>query len=216
MPMDRTLTVIGSPSVGKSALTIRFIENKFNTEYDPTISATYSHNMVVNGVNYHLTVIDTAGLEPQGQIPHQYLKSHGFILVYSITDQQSFETINDIYDRLVEELGIKNVPLILIGNKSDLNEKRRISFDAGNSLAQRWRSMGSQASFIEASALTGDKVEDVFVTLLNLIDQHTDSKSNQRGGTGNVNQSTNANNNSNNQRGNERSGTEKTKQCTVS
>lgn len=39
MPMERTLTVIGSPSVGKSALTIRFIENKFSNEYDPTISA---------------------------------------------------------------------------------------------------------------------------------------------------------------------------------
>lgn len=175
----------------------------------------YSHSMVVNGVNYHLTVIDTAGLEPQGQIPQQYIKSHGFILVYSIADRQSFETINDIYDRLVEELGKKNVPLILIGNKSDLNEQRRISFEAGNQLAQKWRAMGSQASFIETSALTGDKVEDVFVTLLNSIDQHTEPKGQRTSGTNNQS-TTGGNNMANNHRGNERSATEKKNQCTVS
>lgn len=165
---DRTLTVIGSTSVGKSALTIRFIEKKFSPEYNPTISRTYRQKLAANGIDYHLTIIDTAGLEQNAQIPMQYINSHGFILVYSIADKQSFQIVCDIYKRLIDELNSVKVPLVLIGNKSDLNAQRKISYDAGLQLAQE---MGSQAMFLETSALTGEKVEDVFVTLLNLVDR---------------------------------------------
>ena len=57
------------------------------------------------------------------------------------------------------------MPLVLIGNKSDLNAQRKISYDAGSKLAQEWRDKGSQASFIETSALTGE----VTVTFFQLI-----------------------------------------------
>jgi len=210
---DRTLTVIGSTSVGKSALTIRFIENKFSTEYDPTISRTYRHKLQGNGIDYYLTVNDTAGLERQAQIPQQYINSHGFILVYSIADRQSFEILSDIYNRLVDELLRTNVPLVLIGNKSDLNEQRRVTYEDGASLVQEWCDMGSQASFIETSALTGDKVEDVFVTLLKSIDQTSpSSSSNQQ-----QNKQQNTNNGSNlrgNTSSNEKSGDQK--KCIIS
>ena len=108
--MDRTLAVIGSASVGKSALTIRFINKTFSTEYDPTIARSkpilfccfwlttkmfetfdltkaYSHTIQANGIDYKLTVCDTAGLEKQSCIPQSYINSHGFILVYSIADK---------------------------------------------------------------------------------------------------------------------------------
>lgn len=170
---DRTLTVIGSTSVGKSALTIRFVKKQFTPEYDPTISRTYRHHIVINGTDYSLTVYDTAGLEQQAQIPQYYINSHGFILVYSIADPQSFEIVRDIYDRLVDEIGSNSVPVVLIGNKFDLNDQRRVNKEAGQQLVQEWRNAGSQAAFIETSALTGEKVDDVFVTLLNLMDRPT-------------------------------------------
>jgi len=170
---DRTLTVIGSTSVGKSSLTIRFLEGRFSAEYDPTISRMYRHRQLVNGIDYSLTIYDTAGLEQQAQIPQQYIKSHGFILAYSINDPQSFKIVSDIYIRLVDELGSTQIPIILIGNKTDLNEQRRISTEAGKELVQQWKDAGSQVAFMETSALTGEKVGEVFTTLINLMDPTT-------------------------------------------
>ena len=58
----------------------------------------------------------------------------------------------------------------MIGNKTDLNQKRQVSYEAGLEVVREWRQQGSMASFIETSARTGDKVEEVFATLLNSID----------------------------------------------
>jgi Ras family protein len=82
------LVLLGRPSVGKSTLTIMFIEKKYNDNYVPTITHTYNHEMIVDKSFYDLTVHDTAGLEEQSQIANKYLDSDGFILVYSITDIQ--------------------------------------------------------------------------------------------------------------------------------
>lgn len=208
---DRTLTVIGSTSVGKSALTVRFIQKKFSSDYEPTMSRTYRHRIATNNIDYHLTVIDTAGLEQNAQIPMQYINSHGFILVYSIDNIQSFKIVCDIYNSIVDELDSPKVPLVLIGNKSDLNAQRKISYDAGFKLAQEWREKGSQASFIETSALTGEKVEDVFMTLLNLVDRPTGSSNN------NSNNNTNHNQANTKHAGDRPAGGEKNnKNCTVS
>jgi len=177
--IERTLAVIGSTSVGKSALTVRFIRKDFSEEYDPTIAKTYHHNVKLNGAEYALTIADTAGIPPKTGIPEQYINSQGFALVYSIADTQSFETVNDIYQRLIDELNGRNVPIVLIGNKSDLNEQRQISSDQGHRLVQSWRDENNTlASFIETSALTGDNVDDVFFTLLNLHDRPASLNSN--------------------------------------
>lgn len=108
-PTERTLAVIGSTSVGKSALTLRFVRNEFPENYDPTIAKSLIKRFTnkSNGHEYNLTVYDTAGLDEQGQIPQQYIDSHGFILVYSIADKHSFDIIKEIYYKLLEE---KNTP----------------------------------------------------------------------------------------------------------
>lgn len=208
---DRTLTVIGSTSVGKSSLTIRFLEGRFSAEYDPTISRMYRHRQLVNGVDYSLTIYDTAGLEQQAQIPQQYIKSHGFILVYSINDPQSFKIVSDIYIRLVDELGSTQIPIVLIGNKTDLNEQRRITYEAGKDLVQQWKDAGSQAAFMETSALTGEKVSEVFTTLINLMDPTTNQ------GKGNSHHQANSVQTSNNQVSNHSHGGKKEdKKCIIS
>lgn len=94
--LNREIAVLGATSVGKSALTKRFVDNEFPTEYDPTIFKRYAMQTTMNGVDYQLTLYDTAGLEQQSQIPHNYLKSNGFALVYSITDAQRFEFLTKI------------------------------------------------------------------------------------------------------------------------
>ena len=102
---ERIVSVLGSTSVGKSALTLMLINNEFVENYDPTIAKSYTKkNFELNGNTYSLTVNDTAGLEEQSQIQTMYINSDGFILVYSITDIQSFQIVQTIYNKLCDEL----------------------------------------------------------------------------------------------------------------
>jgi small GTP-binding protein len=102
---ERVVSVLGSTSVGKSALTLMFINNEFVENYDPTIAKSYTKkNFQLDNNQYSLTVNDTAGLEEQSQIQTMYLNSDGFILVYSITDVQSFQIVQTIYNKLLDEL----------------------------------------------------------------------------------------------------------------
>jgi small GTP-binding protein len=173
--LERNLTVLGSPSVGKSKLTLRFVRDEFTDEYLPTMLKKYFLQMrnANNQQDYDLTILDTAGLEPQSDIATTYINSHGFVLVYSIVDYNSFDTVKKIYIKLMDELNGENKPVILIGNKSDLVEKgfdckREVSIDDGRSLAKQMN-----ASFIETSARKGENVRDVFETLLCRIDPPT-------------------------------------------
>lgn len=84
--LDREIAILGSTSVGKSALTMRFVHDEFSNDYDPTIFKRHTLQTTINGIEYHLTLYDTAGLEQQSQIANSFLKSNGFVLVYSITD----------------------------------------------------------------------------------------------------------------------------------
>ena len=165
---ERVLAVLGSTSVGKSALTIMFLNNTFIDYYDPTIEKCYNQRKLINGADYDLTIYDTAGLEEQSQIQTKYINANGFILVYSISDMQSFEIVQNIYNKLCDELngGIK--PVVLIGNKSDLKEQRRVTYENGKKLAESWN-----AAFLETSAKEGNNVQTVFATLLKEIDPPT-------------------------------------------
>lgn len=173
--LDREIAVLGSTSVGKSALTTRFVHDEFPTDYDPTIFKRHAVCTSMNGVEYQLTLFDTAGLEPQSQIAHSYLRANGFVLVYSIDNMQSFTIVKDIYERLADELMQENIPVVLVGNKSDLSEKRVVSQRQGQELAA-----SIHAKFFETSARTGNNVRDSFHALLHTMDNHNAADNNNR------------------------------------
>lgn len=198
MSRQKNIAVLGSTSVGKSALTLKYVHDQFPDYYEPTIINAYKKLGVStnnSNIKYDLTVYDTAGLEQQSQIQTQYIDSNGFILVYSITDRQSFDIIQDIYEKLKEVLNGENKPVILIGNKIDLQANRRITFDEGKKLAKEMN-----AEFLETSAKLNNNVTDAFTTLLNAIDPPTNSSNN-------VNQQHQSNNNNSNNVSNKNSNT---------
>ncbi|PAV16100.1 ras [Pyrrhoderma noxium] len=94
------LVVVGGGGVGKSALTIQFIQSHFVDEYDPTIEDSYRKQCVIDDEVALLDVLDTAGQEEYGAMREQYMRTgEGFLLVYSITSRSSFEEIK--YERQV-------------------------------------------------------------------------------------------------------------------
>ena len=163
--IKKQLVLLGKPCVGKSTMTIMFINKKVTQEYYPTMHVSYNKSLEVNNRFYDLTVYDTAGLEEQSQISSMYLEADGFILVYSITDRESFNLVQTIYYKVRDELNGGNQPIILIGNKSDLTSQRQVQFDEGKRLADEWG-----ARFLETSATCGNNVDNVFTSLLTEIE----------------------------------------------
>ncbi|XP_064799781.1 GTP-binding protein Rheb-like isoform X3 [Oncorhynchus masou masou] len=89
-PKSRKIAVLGYRSVGKSSLTIQFVEGQFVDSYDPTIENTFTKMITVNGQEYLLQLVDTAGQDEYSIFPQTYsIDINGYILVYSVTSNKS-------------------------------------------------------------------------------------------------------------------------------
>lgn len=159
--------MMGYRSVGKSSLSIQFVEGQFVDSYDPTIENTFSKTTRVNSTDYEVKLVDTAGQDEYSIFPSTYsMDVHGYVLVYSITSSKSFEVIKLIYEKLLDVTGKVHVPLVIVGNKTDLHMERSVSSEEGKQLAQSWK-----AAFLETSAKQNESVADVFHTLLMEIEK---------------------------------------------
>lgn len=128
------LVVVGGGGVGKSALTIQFVQSHFVDEYDPTIEDSYRKQCVVDEEVALLDVLDTAGQEEyryeyaDSAMREQYMRSgEGFLLVYSITSRNSFEEIATFYQQILRVKDKDYFPVVIVANKSDLDGERQVS-----------------------------------------------------------------------------------------
>ena len=150
--------IIGDAAVGKSNLLLRFAQNDFKSEYQLTIGVEFgAKNIDIDNKKYRLQIWDTAGQENYRSITRAYYKnSVCAILVYDITNRDSFEHISSwIEDCLAQSP--KTVFMVLVGNKSDLNEKRKVKTEEGQQLAKNHNML-----FYETSAKTGENVDIIF------------------------------------------------------
>jgi len=158
---------MGFRSVGKSSLTIQFVDGKFADSYDPTIENTFVKNIKIKGQEYTLRLVDTAGQDEYSIFPEAYaLDIHGYVLVYSINSQKSFEVVKVIYEKLLDMTGKVHVPIVLVGNKVDLHMERCVSYEEGKQLADRM-----VADFVEVSAKDNAAVTDFFHKLIISIEK---------------------------------------------
>lgn len=156
---------MGYKSVGKSSITIQFVKKQFVDYYDPTIENTFQKKLELKNALFDLDIIDTAGQDEYSLFPDSYaLDIHGYVLVYSITSQKSFEVVKVIYEKMSDML-IK-VPIILIGNKTDLHMERKVSTEEGKKTANLWG-----ASFMEVCAKQNSEVELAFRGLVSNIEE---------------------------------------------
>ncbi|KAK5575582.1 hypothetical protein RB653_006715 [Dictyostelium firmibasis] len=152
------LCVLGDGGVGKTSVTIQFVSNNFLNCYDPTIEDLYRKQYVIDDQVYMLDILDTAGQDELTPIRNHWIRScESFILVYSITSRSSFDQIQFYRDLIVSLLDRDNVPIMMIGNKSDLEYERIVTYQEGKDLANR---LGM--SFMEVSAKNRSIIEEVF------------------------------------------------------
>ncbi|KAK9351770.1 ras family-domain-containing protein [Lipomyces doorenjongii] len=159
------LVVVGGGGVGKSALTIQLIQSHFVDEYDPTIEDSYRKQCVIDNEVALLDVLDTAGQEEYSAMREQYMRAgQGFLLVYSITSRSSFEEIRTFQQQILRVKDKDYFPIIVVGNKCDLETERQVSQQEGKRLASFF-----QCSFIETSAKQRINVDEAFYNLVREI-----------------------------------------------
>ncbi|ORY99330.1 ras-like protein 1 [Syncephalastrum racemosum] len=152
------LVMVGGGGVGKSALTIQFIQSHFVDEYDPTIEDSYRKQCVIDSETALLDVLDTAGQEEYSAMREQYMRNgEGFLLVYSITSRMSFEEIATFYQQICRVKDRDYFPMVLVANKCDLEADRQVSSQEGRDLAKQFG-----CHFIETSAKQRIHVDDAF------------------------------------------------------
>lgn len=174
--VDYKVVVFGSGGVGKSALTIQFVHGYFITDYDPTIEDSYKRVLLVDGDNVQLDILDTAGQEDFAPMRTSYMRQgKGFIIVYAVDDRASFEEAEEFYNDLIRTKGSTNVPIVICGNKCDLEDKRVISKVEGEEFTNRLNAL-----FYETSALSNMNIEEAFVSLVRKIKQSFMSKEEQK------------------------------------
>ncbi|VDD95653.1 unnamed protein product [Enterobius vermicularis] len=164
--VQRKIALLGYPCVGKSSITLRYVYGSFPDGYETTIEDVHTKTHYLNGREFALEITDTAGQQEYSLFPRSASVVDGYILVYAIDDRKSFEIIRTIYDKLMENYGDKNTPLVLVGNKLDLQHSdRRVSTEEGKMLAATWG-----AAFHETSAKDNTAVQPIFDSILREIE----------------------------------------------
>jgi len=159
------LVIVGGGGVGKSALTIQLIQNHFIDEYDSTIADSYREQVTIDDETCLLDILDTAGQEEYSAMRDQYMRTgQGFVLVYAITSRSSFDEILSFKEQICRVKDKDKVPMILVGNKCDLESERQVTTGEGQELA---KSFG--CPFFESSAKTRINVEESFYQLVREI-----------------------------------------------
>jgi len=153
------IVVLGSGGVGKSALTVQFVQGIYVEKYDPTIEDSYRKQVEVDGQQCMLEILDTAGTEQFTAMRDLYMKNgQGFVLVYSITAQSTFNDLQDLREQILRVKDTDDVPLVLVGNKCDLEDERVVGKDQGMNLARQF----NNCSFLESSAKAKINVNEVW------------------------------------------------------
>ena len=152
------LIVVGDQSTGKSCLLNRFVNDTFDENYQATIGLDFqSKNVTIHDQDVRLILYDTAGQEKFRSLIPMYIRDAQIILlIYDIANRESFDSIPKW---IQEVLDIKNSEAViaLIGNKNDLENERKVSFEEGQKFAD-----GNKYIFQEVSAKNGKNVEKFF------------------------------------------------------
>lgn len=155
------LLLIGDSGVGKSCCLLRFSEDSFTPSFITTIGIDFKIRTIeLDGKKVKLQIWDTAGQERFRTITTAYYRgAMGILLVYDVTDERSFNNIRTWFSN-VEQHATEGVNKILIGNKCDWEEKRAVSTEQGQALADE---LG--IPFMEVSAKSNINVEKAFFSL---------------------------------------------------
>jgi small GTP-binding protein len=161
------IVMLGDGAVGKTAMTTRFTQNFFDADYKRTIGSDFAiKRLTIDDIDAQVTlqVWDLAG-QPRFESVRQgfYRGARGGLLLYDVTRRRTFLNIENWKEEAFTNLQ-KEIPLVLVANKVDLEDSRVISTNEGEEYAKK-----NNFIYVESSALTGENVEDAYVNLCRIM-----------------------------------------------
>ncbi|RVW95324.1 GTP-binding protein YPTM2 [Vitis vinifera] len=159
------ILLVGDSGVGKSCLLLRYADDTYSEAYISTIGVDFKIcSMEQDGRNLKLQIWDTAGQERFRALTCSYYRgAHGVMVVYDVTDQESFDNVKMWVKEVYSTAG-KNVNIFLLGNKSDLTADRVVSYKTAKALADE---IG--APLMEISAKDGSNVQQAFIAIATAV-----------------------------------------------
>ena len=159
------IIIVGDTCVGKYNILSRYLKDEFRDDSKSTVGVELGSKFLkIKGVGAKLQIWDTPGQERYRSITSSYYKgSHGCFIVYDITNEISFENVDKWYEQAKKETS-KEISIILVGNKCDLENERKISKEQGEEKAK-----SLNCPFFETSALSKIKIDDIFTEMVNNI-----------------------------------------------
>ena len=170
------IIVVGESRVGKTSLIKRYTKDQFGGVYLTTVGIDFQDKTIeIEDKKVKLQVWDTAGQERFRNVAKNYFQSsNGFLLVFDITDKESFQKLNDFWMDQLNMHAPKKAKSVLVGNKSDLAGQRQVSIEDAEEFAKN-----NNLKYYEVSAKEGTKVVELFFYLANEIYQsHTYEENN--------------------------------------
>ena len=166
------IVIMGDGGTGKSCIVVNFIQKVFVDKYDPTIEDSYRKSVNIDGEDYMVEILDTAGTEQFSSMRDIYIKgSDGIILVFSVTSMASVCALDDIF------MSIQNnrpdIPVVLAANKCDMVQDITVPHNMCNAISKKF-----DTPHIRTSAKTSEGVLEIFNTIISLA---IESKSNKSG-----------------------------------
>ena len=157
------VAVLGKSLVGKSAITYRFISDKFPEEHDTTVEDQYKTVITIDGITYDLEILDTAGQDDYQTMLDTWIEyANCFLLVYSIDEMDSFKQIKHKYDRICQMKNNEQFSILIAGNKCDLPDSTR---KVPKSEAENY-AKSIDVPFLEVSALKRVNVKEAFMEVV--------------------------------------------------
>ena len=166
--------IIGDTGVGKSNILSRYVKDEFSSNSKSTVGVELGIKFLkIKNTNTKIQIWDTAGQERYKAITSSYFKgSNGCFIVYDITSESSFNNIENWYAEIQKETS-KDIPILLVGNKCDLEDERKVPIEKGKEKAKNLN-----CAFFETSALKKINIDKIFEELVNNIYEKTGGNKN--------------------------------------
>ena len=181
MNFDRTcqILIIGDSSVGKTSILTRYTNGTFKEEYLATVGLDYySKDEIFNNKTINVKLWDTAGQERYKSLTQSYFKNaEGVIVAYDITNTESFDNLKFWINSIKANMENKNIfiPVIIIGNKTDMEESREIMTEDAEKFAEE-----NKYKYFETSAKTGEGIDKAIRDLINQILNQSENNDDQK------------------------------------
>ncbi|XP_037017348.2 ras-related protein Rab-17 isoform X2 [Artibeus jamaicensis] len=174
-PLVFKLVLLGSGSVGKSSLALRYVKDDFRSTL-PTVGCAFFTKVVdLGAAPVKLEIWDTAGQEKYHSVCHLYFRgANAALLVYDITSKESFHKAQQWLKDLEKESSPGEVVVMLVGNKADLGEEREVPLEEGKEFAESQRLL-----FMETSARANLQVTEAFSTVARELLQRAEREQRQ-------------------------------------